>query len=266
MEPLSIRRNAQDAWKLVTEEFPVAEDIKRNGYHRISATDLRRYREPRLMVKWDFSKSRPLILKENNYAILPETNSSYLVGKFSIYETLPIIEEAPEQIHLPALDTLNCEQLTSEANAIHALSNSGVLEDFLNTGRMHPTFNGRMRCPEFSFLVNGGCESKIRVHVDGVQCEIDAGFETNEEVIILEAKNKHCEDFNVRQLYYPYRIYTQKTKKPIRLVFATHEKGIFRLYEYTVKNPDDFNSIEFLQAKAYQLCATKTSFGSGAMS
>ena len=38
------------------------------------------------------------------------------------------------------------------------------------------------------------------------QCEIDGGFENDNDVIIMEAKNVINEDFHVRQLYYPFRL------------------------------------------------------------
>ena len=42
--------------------------------------------------------------------------------------------------------------------------------------------------------------------------KIDGGFECDDAVVILEAKNVVKEDFHIRQLYYPYRLWKSKVK------------------------------------------------------
>ena len=60
---------------------------------------------------------------------------------------------------------------------------------------------------EFDFRVNTYREIKRDIHVENAQCEIDGGFENSESVVIMETKNVVHEDFHVRQLYYPYRLW-----------------------------------------------------------
>ena len=78
-------------------------------------------------------------------------------------------------------------------------------------------------------------------------------------VVIMEAKNVVHEDFHVRQLYYPYRLWRSRVKKPIRLVFSVYSNMIYRLFEYRFATPEDYSSIEPVQAKNYSLQDTKIS-------
>lgn len=75
----------------------------------------------------------------------------------------------------------------------------------------------------------------------------------------MEAKNVVHEDFHVRQLYYPYRLWRSRVKKPIRLVFSVYSNMIYRLFEYRFATPEDYSSIELVQAKNYSLQDTKIS-------
>ena len=51
--------------------------------------------------------------------------------------------------------------------------------------------------------------------VDGVQIEVDAGFESPEKIYLFEAKLGRVEDFNIRQLYYPFKDWSCRSTKEI---------------------------------------------------
>lgn len=67
----------------------------------------------------------------------------------------------------------------------------------------------------------------------------------------MEAKNVIHSDFNVRQLYYPFRKYASFVSKPIRLVFSQYTNLTYNLFEYEFTEPMDFNSIRLLQMASY---------------
>ena len=115
----------------------------------------------------------------------------------------------------------------------------------------------RTRC--FDFEVDTYQKIKRKISVNNAQCEIDGGFENEASVVIMEAKNVVHEDFHVRQLYYPYRLWRSRVKKPIRLVFSVYSNMIYRLFEYRFATPEDYSSIELVQAKNYSLQDTKIS-------
>ena len=91
------------------------------------------------------------------------------------------------------------------------------------------------------------------IPVDRTGIEIDAGYETNESLVLIEAKNVIADDFLVRQLYYPYRLWKEKVKKNVRTIFMQYHNGIFSLYEYKFKEPDRYNSLELMKSKRYSI-------------
>ena len=253
------RRNelsANDAWKRLLEKYQIIEKIERNGFFRIKSSQVKEFKEPRLMAKWDSSGSLPQVLRENRINILPDSRSSYILSDFVLYQAIPELDEHVTQmthVELPKLESVDVNNIHSEAIAIHVLLLTGILDDFLAEGQTTATFNGRMSTGVFDFSVNTYSHIRRDVHVDNAQCEIDGGFENDNSVIIMEAKNVAHEDFNIRQLYYPYRLWQAKVSKPVRLVFSIYSNMIYRLFEYRFRDRNDFSSIELVRMKNYSL-------------
>lgn len=256
--------SANDAWKAVIEKYDILREVERNGCFYIKASQIKEFREPRLMAKWDSSDSLPEVLKRNRLNLLPDSRSSYVVGDFKLYQEIPANDESMVQmkhVGLPDFESIDINNITSEANAINVLMLSGILEDFLGTGENAATFNGRMGTGVFDFTVDTYRGRKQPIHVDNAQCEIDGGFENESSVVIMEAKNVVHEDFHVRQLYYPYRLWREKVKKPIRLVFSIYSNMIYRLFEYRFEDVGDYSSITLIRAGNYSLQDTAITMG-----
>ena len=253
----SQEKKANWAWSQLFDKYHIQEEIQRNGEYRIFSEQIKEFREPRLMAKWDSEASLPEILKKNRVNILPINRREYVLSDFKLYEPLPPFFEqtAPmKQVHFKEqYESVDCQHISSESNAINVLLLSDVLDDFLDSQGTAETFNGRMGTGAFDFFVNSYAGVKRKVSVEGAQCEIDGGFENDENVIIMEAKNVIHSDFHVRQLYYPYRLWKSKVKKPIRLLFSQYTNQIFRLFEYAFANPEDYSSIYLVQQKNYSL-------------
>ena len=190
---------------------------------------------------------------------MPDSRSSYILSDFLLYEELPKVVEHVKnmaKVELPDLQTIDVDNITSEANAINVLQISGILEDFLELDIddvLYGTFNGRMSSGKFDFKVDTKRKIPLKVDVDRAQIEIDGGFESNHCVVILEAKNVLHEDFHIRQLYYPYRLWESKVDKPVRLIFSIYTNKIFRLMEYRFKEKGNYSSIELVRTKNYSL-------------
>lgn len=197
------------AWASILEVYPqILEVTERGGTFEIQASEIKQFREPRLMTKFDTSANLPPSLKRHHLDVLPNSRHSYLIGRFSLYEPFPDTTDLrPERIVLSEFETLRVERITSEANAINALKASRTLESFLGETELFETFNGRMGTNDFVFDVdtNDGASTEVSVHA--AQLEIDGGFESKNSVVIMEAKNVLHRDFHIRQLYYPYRKY-----------------------------------------------------------
>lgn len=248
--------SANDAWRELFDKYNIVDKVQKNGVFRIKASQIKEFKEPRLMAKWDSTESLPYILSDNNINILPDSRSSYVMGDFILYEEIPELNEKVAQmdhVKLPELESIDINNISSEANAINVLIISGILDDFLGTDENISTFNGRMGTGEFTFSVDTYSHGKATIRVNNAQCEIDGGFENNESVVIMEAKNVVHPDFHVRQLYYPYRLWEKRVKKPIRLVFSVYSNMIYRLFEYRFIDKNDYSSIELIKNKNYSL-------------
>lgn len=257
--------NVSDAWQKLIDKYNILDEIEKNGVFKISATQIKEVKEPRLMAKWDSSEQLPESLKKNKINILPDSRSSYILSDFLLYQDIPQLLEHVKnmpKVVLPELETIDVDNITSEANAINVLQISGILEDFLELDSndiLYGTFDGRMSSGKFDFQVNTIRKVSRKVRVDRAQVEIDGGFESNEYVVILEAKNVLHEDFHIRQLYYPFRLWDSKVTKPIRLIFSIYTNKIFRLMEYKFTEKENYSSIELVQTKNYSLEDTSIS-------
>lgn len=253
------KMTTSDAWQILLDKYDIKNEIESNGIFKITASQIKEVREPRLMAKWDSSEQLPKSLKKNKINILPDSRSSYVLSDFILYETLPELTDHIQNmptVTLPELETIDIEHITSEANAINILQISGILEDFLeleDTETLYGTFDGRMSSGTFSFTVNTNRQILRTINVDKAQIEVDGGFESENFVVILEAKNVLHEDFHIRQLYYPYRLWKSKVNKPIRLIFSIYTNKIFRLMEYRFLEVDNYSSIELVRTKSYSL-------------
>lgn len=256
MSQNKVSLSANDAWKALIDKYNILEKIRNKGCYHIKSSQIKQFKEPRLMAKWDSSSSLPSIFRDNQINILPDSRNSYVIGDFLLYQEIPeLVEHVTQMDHveLPNYESIDVYNINSEANAINVLLLSGILDDFLNTNENVATFNGRMGTGEFEFIVDTVRNVKQKICVKNAQCEIDGGFENDESIVIMEAKNVVHEDFHIRQLYYPYRLWKTKVHKPIRLVFSIYSNMIYRLFEYRFNILEDYSSIELIKAKNYSL-------------
>ena len=73
------------------------------------------------------------------------------------------------------------------------------------------------------------------------------------DLTLIEAKRDISDDFLVRQLYYPYRVWQSRVAKPVKPVFLVYSNGIYHLYEYTFRDPNEYSSLEIVKQKNYSI-------------
>ncbi|MBR1736539.1 MAG: transcriptional regulator, partial [Firmicutes bacterium] len=61
------------------------------------------------------------------------------------------------------------------------------------------------------------------------------------------------DDFLVRQLYYPYRVWQSRVTKLVKPIFLVYSNGIYHLYEYKFQNQNEYSSIELVKQKNYSI-------------
>lgn len=243
------------AWEALFEKYDILNNIKDKGSFYISADQIREYREPRLMAKFDHEINLPRIFAKNKLAILPVSRGDYVISHFRAYEKFENPRRHIEKARLPEfIESVNTKHITSESVAVNCALASGILNDFLEEDVLFPTVSGRMGSAEFYFKVKDNVSnSLLEIGVANSQIEIDAAYEGKNSLSLLEAKLDLSEDFLVRQLYYPYRVWAGRVKKKVRPVFLVYSNGIFYLFEYEFKDPYVYNSLRLVKQKNYSV-------------
>lgn len=241
------------AWERLFQKYSILEKIRQEERAVISSTQINEFREARLMTKFDHHYQLPKVFVENDLALLPISRGSYVIGRFKIFNEFEDCTAKEITITPPSfLESIDYSNITSEAVAINCAFISQILTDFTGEERLYPTVNGRMGTSIFDFSVTS-VNSLTKIHVENVQIEIDGGYEGDESLNLIEAKNYIEDDFLIRQLYYPYRHWKDKMRKKVRPIFLTYSNGIFYLREYKFENPEHYNSITLIQYNKYQV-------------
>jgi hypothetical protein len=240
-------------WNKLFANHKILDHISLNGTFRISAAQINQVHEARLMAKFDQSTQLPAIFRINQLSILPVTRGDYLIGPFTTHEPVNYQTVKPKQVKNPQLETLKPDNLYSESSALFFAYNSGIIQDVMGSDKVSFTVNGRMGSGVFSFSIQNKLKPNTPsiVEVRNSQVEIDAGFESPDAFLICEAKNQASEELLIRQLYYPYRLWSEKISKPVIPVFLAFSNDIFHVFTYAFENKLDYNSIILKNYKAY---------------
>ena len=251
----------EDAWDILFAEHGVLDKIRSNGKFEIKSIDINRIRQSRLMTKFDHRANLPEIFRKNKLAILPVTRGSYVISDFEAYLTQYYDRTLDaEDFEFPSrIESLAPSHIYSEAAAINAAYISGMIDEIVGE-KIRPTVSGRMGTSRFGFRINSMTHPKIHeVLVDNCQCEIDGGFEGDGTLAIIEAKNAISEDFIIRQLYYPYRLWSEKIRKRVIPIFLSYSNDVFHFFVYEFKEAGDYNSIQLAFQRNFSFAPEKIS-------
>jgi hypothetical protein len=257
------KSSARDvAWVRIFEELSLIDKIETEGFVDVPAKTLKNYFEPRLLAKIDHERNLPDVFRTSDIRILPLSMETYRLGRFEIFHPISAASEAGhlgQSRQIPSfVESFDAASITSEQTAIFAAVISGVLEDFLGEDALLVN-SGRMRTGEFSFDILQRSGDALNVPVRNAQIEIDAGFETENSMVLIEAKNHTAVDFNIRQLYYPFRTWAKKIDKPLRSIFMTYDNKEMRIYEYDFESINNFSSIILRKTGIYTFSKSKIS-------
>ena len=248
-------KNKNDiAWGEIFEKYCVLKNIEKNGYFTITADQIKEFREPRLMTKFDSQIDLPKIFSTNQLAILPTKRGEYLIGKFKNYQDVDIDNSIDvETMYLPDfITTIDYKSITSEAISLSSAFISGMIADLVGE-EVVPTIQGRMGTGKFDYTIKTTADSDFSVEVENSQMEIDGSYEGLTKFVIVEAKNHYMSDFIVRQLYYPFRVWSKLTSKETIPVMLIKHDNIFNFYVYQFNDNDSYNSIKLQKIKRYIL-------------
>ena len=203
------------------------------------------------MTKFDHKINLPTIFADNRLAILPISRGDYVISSFSAYKEFEPPVNDVQRVSIPAhIQSLMPQFLVSEAIALNCANACGILSDFLEDEALVPTVSGRMSSGNFGFDIETDSGVK-RIDVANSQIEIDAAYEGINCLSLFEAKRDLSDDFLVRQLYYPFRVWKERVTKPVKPVFLVFSNGMFNLYQYEFDDPQNYNSLKLVKQKNY---------------
>lgn len=255
-----MKKTVSELWEDIFRDYKIIDEINNNGYYLISANQIREYKEPRLMTKFDYSSQLPTIFKENEIGILPINNGEYILGKYKMFKNISNTkyeEIEPKKMSLPKfIETIDPDYIYSESNALNVALLSGMIKDVIGEDVVE-TIQGKMRAVGFQFNIDGADGIKT-INIERPAMEIDGGYEGNNNIVLIEAKNYLPKDFIVRQLYFPYRHWFDKVTKPITPVFFAYENGIYTFFVYKLEDLYNYNSLVLADIKRYIVCNKDT--------
>ena len=156
----------EEAWKKLFKKYDILQHIEDDGYFNISAIQIKEFREPRLMTKFDHSVNLPMLFLENNLSILPITRGDYVISHFDAYHKFePYISDIINNSIPKYIQSLDSKNISSEAIALNCAFVSGIIADFLEDTEIVPTVSGRMGSGKFSLELMKACIEKAGAQI-----------------------------------------------------------------------------------------------------
>lgn len=225
-----------DGWETIFAQLPIIKGVGTSGYFDITAEQIKAIskREPRLMTKIDFREQMPPIMHDAGLGILAISNGTYRIGRFDPFIPISIeTKVAPERIEFPSdIITINPQKFANESVVLDGALVSGILNRLFGE-KVSLTIRGRSRSGSFSFSLNG-----VVFPVDGVQIEVDGGYEGSTTVNLVEAKIGARSNINVRQLIYPQLAWQRSLsqRKTVRTFICFYQEPLIRFIPVLFEN------------------------------
>lgn len=246
------------SWKKIFEDHQILKHDFSKAPFYLSAKDIKKSvqnfentaeKEVRILCKMDTRESVPEIMKKNGLILLPIKNGQYIIVKGEGYVDIPEIESEPE-IYNSKLDfDLDTSKIgNSEMQHLDFAYASSLIRTFMADPTLVLTIRGRKYTPQFTYKIGG-----TTIETKGVQTEVDAGYEGKDKIVLIEAKNASTKNTIIRQLYYPYRQWTEYTKKEVILLFFEKRMDEYLIWEYKFLDKDNYNSIKLVKSKRFKI-------------
>jgi hypothetical protein len=205
-------------------------------------------KEPRIMAKMDRIECLPDIFRQNCIFLLPVSRSKYALVKGNGHHMLEKFETTPEIFRTSNPFPTAAIGIEGESVFLDYANSCGLLQKLCGFTNLIPSVRGRTTTQQFDFLVSG-----TQLQVNNAQIEIDASYESKEQLLLFEAKIGIPSSFSIKQLYYPYRKFTER--KQVRCFFFCFipSDKYYVFWEYGFDKLDDYNSIRLLKYKIYQI-------------
>lgn len=250
------------AWNKIFNDYHIEDHNFDKGPYLLSANQIKAScinfkntgeKEPRILCKQDTREARPSVFVKRGLFILPKHNGEYYILKGEGYVDVP-------EITTPILDYRSKLGFELESSRVgdsemqfldFAYANS-LIRTFMNDPSLVLTIRGRKYTPEFSCHVGNNV-----LNISSVQTEVDAGYEGRSSIVLIEAKNFSASNVIIRQLYFPFRQWTENTNKIVYPVFFEKRvidgENIFYIWQFEFSDIEDYNSIKLVKSGRFRI-------------
>jgi len=246
------------SWEKIFDEYKILKHNFSKSPFLLSATQIKRAcqnfketgeKEVRILCKQDSREKRPKVFKDNSLFLLPIKNGYYYIIKGEGYIDIPEIKTKAELYNSKLNFDLDTSKVgDSEMQHLDFAYASSIIRTFMNDNSLVLTIRGRKYTPKFEFFVNNQ-----KIEVESVQTEVDAGYEGEKQIVLIEAKSSGTSNTIIRQLYYPFRQWQEFTKKKVYTLFfeKDHDQGTYSIWQFEFKGVENYNSIKLVKSKKY---------------
>lgn len=247
-----------NSWQKIFDDNKILEnDFSKQPFY-LSAKDIKKSvqdfkntseKEVRILCKMDTRESVPEIMRKNGLILLPVKNKFYVIVKGEGYVDIPDIQGEAE-IYNTKLDfDLDTTKIgNSEMQHLDFAYASSLIRTFMGDPSLVLTIRGRKYTPEFTYKIGN-----TTIETKGVQTEVDAGYEGKDKVVLIEAKNSSTKNTIIRQLYYPYRQWSEYTTKKVFLLFFEKRLDEYLIWQYEFVDKNNYDSIKLVNSKKYKI-------------
>ena len=207
-----------ESWQKIFEDYKISEHDFSKSPYILTNSDIKKAvqdfkktseKEVRILCKQDSREDRPNVFITNNLFLLPIKNGKYVIVKGEGYIDMPEIKETTEFYISKLTFKLDTSKIgNSEMQHLDFAYASSLIRSFVQDETLVLTIRGRKYTPKFEFFVGDH-----KIEVNSVQTEVDAGYEGENNVVLVEAKNTSINNTIIRQLYYPFRQWQSHTNK-----------------------------------------------------
>lgn len=250
------------AWKKIFSDYKIdSHDFKESPYV-LTAEQIKKScmrftgtveKEPRILCKQDTRSDRPSVFREKGLFILPKHNGEYYILKGEGYVDIPDIIEPIQDYHSKLNFELESSKIgDSEMQYLDYAYANSLIRTFMNDDTLVLTIRGRKYTPNFTCRVGSN-----KLDISSVQTEVDAGYEGRSSIVLIEAKNFSATNVIIRQLYFPFRQWSENTHKKVYPVFfekrVIDNEKIYYLWLFQFNEIEDYNSIELVKSGRYRI-------------
>lgn len=247
-----------NSWQKIFDDYKILEhDFSKEPLY-ISALQIKKSvqdftktgeKEVRILCKMDSRSDLPAIMRDNGLFLMPVKNGNYAIVKGEGFMDIPDIEGDPEEYQTKLDFDLDTSLIgNSEMQHLDFAYASSLIRTFTDDSSLVLTIRGRKYTPEFTYKIGNAT-----LETASVQTEVDAGYEGRDKVVLVEAKNTSTKNTIIRQLYYPYRQWSEHTNKKVITLFFEKRLNEYLIWQYEFTDKNDYNSVKLIKSKKYKI-------------